>query len=136
REGYRAGVFLFWAPVARPPRPPPGAPPPPAPPAGPAAPAGPAGPCGPGGPVGTWPDLKSVRSSEPFLTFDEVTALVARSEFPTAPALICALPTLFAGSFDAAYPVPPSATSSATDATAIQGDGRRRPKSFTCSSSV
>jgi hypothetical protein len=38
--------------------------------------------------------------------------------------LSCAVPTLFLGSFKAAYPVPPSATPSAMQATIIGGDGR------------
>src|SRR3954452_14175073 len=63
----------------------PGSPVSPFPPRGPASPAGPCGPGGPAGPAapawpssrlvaGSWPGLKSRASSDPSLTFDEVTA--------------------------------------------------------------
>jgi hypothetical protein len=47
--------------------------------------------------------LRSLVVSEPFLTFDEVTALL----------LSCVAPTLFRGRLAAAYEVPPRATNSA-----------------------
>jgi hypothetical protein len=59
--------------------------------------------------------LKSTPSSERFFTFAEVTAL----------AFSCGVPTLSSGTWlIAATLVPPSAASSATDATIIAGDGR------------
>src|SRR5919201_5676104 len=90
--------------------------------AGPLAPAAPfgregrVGPAGPAGPLGTWPFLKSIRSSEWFLTLLLVTALF----------LSCAVPTLFRGRAVAAQLAPPSASSRATHATTIAGDGRWR----------
>src|SRR5919198_4187173 len=90
----------------------------PAGPAGPAGPCGPAGPAGPAGPRGICPDLKSARSKDPFLTFEETTAL----------SLSWSVPTLFLGTATAtaATPVPPRATSSASAATTIDGDGLMR----------
>src|SRR5919198_5503772 len=76
----------------------------------------PAGPAGPAGPLGTWPFLKSARSSEWFLTLLLVTALF----------LSCAVPTLFLGRAVAAQLTPPSASSRATHAMTIAGDGRWR----------
>jgi hypothetical protein len=70
--------------------------------------------------------LKSTASSERFFTFAEMTALL----------FSWGVPTLNSGTLPtAAMLVPPSATSSAIEATTIAGDGRcaRRnlPKSFT-----
>jgi hypothetical protein len=58
--------------------------------------------------------------SEWFLTLLETTAF----------AFSCAVPTLFAGSTPAAYAVPPSATSSATVAMTVPGEGsfKRLPR--------
>src|SRR5919201_4565389 len=85
-------------------------------PVAPFGPEAPVGPAGPAGPLGTWPFLKSIRSSEWFLTLLLVTALF----------LSCAVPTLFLGSAVAAQLTPPSASSRATHATTIAGDGRWR----------
>ncbi len=84
-------------------------------PAGPADPAGPGGPCTPLGPLGIWPDLKSRANSDPFLTLAETTALF----------LSWSVPMLLRGTATAtaAMLVPPSATSSAIEATTIDGDG-------------
>ena len=82
---------------------------------GPAGPAAPARPCAPGGPAGIWPGLKADPSNECGFTFAATTA----------PFRSCAVPTLFAGRMTAAYPVPPSATTSATQATTSAADGRR-----------
>jgi hypothetical protein len=57
---------------------------------------------GAGGTGGQLPNLKFVRDSDPFLTAADVTALGRMSEAVTAPRLICAEPTLFAGSVIAA----------------------------------
>src|SRR3954452_11511699 len=67
----------------------------------------PCSPCVPGsprGPAGSWPALKSPARREWFFTFEELTAL----------RLIWVGPTLFRGSFRAAYAPPPSATNTAT----------------------
>jgi hypothetical protein len=72
--------------------------------------------------------LKSEATSDLRLTFALVTALAARFRFLTAPLRICADPTLFFGSVNAAYPVPPRATKSAMSATTSAGEGRRRVK--------
>src|SRR5919197_3646491 len=80
----------------------------------PAAPAGPAGPRSPRGPRGSCPALKSLLSNERGFTLGDVTAF----------ALSCAVPTLLRGMRSWAYAPPPSASSSAMNATTIAGDGR------------
>ena len=60
-------------------------------------------------------------------TFAELTALFLIFGFVTALSLSCGVPTLFLAScVAAAMPVPPSATSSARQATTIAGEGRRK----------
>ena len=60
-----------------------------------------------------------------FAIFAEFTALPAIFGAVTALFLIFAVPTLLSGTFaTAATPVPPSAASSAIDATTIAGEGR------------
>ena len=88
-------------------------------PCGPVAPFGPCGPVAPRAPAGNCPGLKSADSNEPSLTLRLVTASLARSTFLTCPFLICAEPTLFFDNFTAAYPLPPSATKSASVATTL-----------------
>src|SRR5919201_610181 len=81
-------------------------------PLGPAGPVGPLGPAGPAGPAGIWPDLKSARSREWFLTLMLVTELF----------LSCAVPTLFLGRAVAtAQLVPVSPSKSARHATTSAG---------------
>jgi hypothetical protein len=82
-------------------------------PVSPFGPAAPVSPFGPGAPAGSVPGRKSVGSSDPFRIFALVTALLARSDVRTAPALSCPGPTLFLGSA-AAYEVPPTAMNSAS----------------------
>ena len=87
----------------------------------------PGGPCGPVGPAGSWPGAKSDRSSDLFATFAELIALFLIFGFVTALFLSCGVPTLFLAScVAAAMLVPPSATSSARQATTIAGEGRRK----------
>ena len=70
---------------------------------------------------------KSERRSDRGATFAELTALLRSFGFVTAPVWSCGAPTLFRASWlTAATLVPPSARSSARQATIIAGDGRRR----------
>ena len=62
--------------------------------------------------------LMSAAVSDRFFTFAPVTAFF----------FSCLEPTLPAGSRVTAYELPPIATNSATKATTIAGDGRRRPR--------
>ena len=64
----------------------------PAGPVAPVAPVAPGRPCGPRAPAGIWPRLKSARSNEKFLTFNEFTAFLFN----------CGVPTLFLGRVTAA----------------------------------
>src|SRR5579859_3549505 len=54
------------------------------------------------------------------------TALDLSFQLPTLPFRSWSLPTLFLGSWVAAYPTPPRATNSATNETISDADGRRR----------
>src|SRR5918996_4604352 len=79
-------------------------------------PGGPCGPAGPAGPAGIWPALKSTRSSDPFLTFADVTALV----------LSCRVPTDARGSaFSAASPTGVAPSTATTSAVADRTIGNR-----------
>jgi hypothetical protein len=72
-----------------------------------------------------------VEFTELFLSFAFVTAAFLIFGVVTALFLSCAVPTLFLATWlTAATPVPPSATSSAIQATTIAGDGRRPQSVF------
>ena len=79
-------------------------------------------------PAGIWPDAKSAFCSEPFFTFDPVTALFAIFGLVTALFLSAAVLTLFDGAVadTAAMLVPPRATRSAIDAITVAGVIRKR----------